>query len=70
MKCPCKECISYAMCVGQITIECDDFHTYTSYIGVKYNPGNYPPYNIDGYWKHVNSILPKVTRISPERNTI
>ena len=70
MKCPCKQCISYAMCVGQATIECDDFNMYTSHIGVKYNPGNYPPYNIDGYWKLIRSILPKATRILPGRSMI
>ena len=70
MKSPCEQCISYAMCVGKKTIECDDFHVYTSHIGVNYNPGNDPPYDIHGYWKHVNSILPKLSRILPGRNIL
>ena len=67
MKCPCKQCISYAMCISKTLVQCDDFHKYTSRIGMTYNPGNGYQYDMKAYWKHVNSILPKLTTISSER---
>jgi len=69
MKCPCEECISYAMCVGKTTVECDDFHSYASHIEVDYDVRNIP-HNINSYWEYLNNILPNLHRISPERNTI
>jgi len=69
-RCPCEQCISYAMCVGKTTIECEDFYMYTSHIEVNYSQTNNSPYNIDDYWKYINSILPKTTRILSGRNTI
>ena len=67
MKCPCEECISYPICISKTSIQCDDFHMYTSHVGASYTSENKPPYDIDSYWEHVNSILPKVTRILGDR---
>ena len=67
MKCPCEECISYPICISKTSIQCDDFHMYTSYIGINYYPGRGYHYDMKAYWRHVNSILPKLTSISGER---
>lgn len=68
IKCPCKECISFAICISKKAVKCDDFNEYTTNIGANYASTNGPPYDIDDYWKLVNSILPKLKTIYGEDN--
>jgi len=28
VKCPCKECLKYAICIGQKQLSCEDFYTF------------------------------------------
>jgi len=37
MKCPCKECISYAICVNKRSIICDNLREYISYLNQELN---------------------------------
>lgn len=54
MKCPCKECISYAICITQETIDCQKFMSYANHLTRKY-PRN--------QWPQINKIFPKANMI-------
>jgi len=49
MKCPCEECITYAICIGRDVIDCTDFYRYAMTMKVK---------DFGEVWKHINGILP------------
>jgi len=49
MKCPCEECISFAICISRDIIDCTDFYRYTMTMKIK---------DFGEVWKHINDILP------------
>jgi len=52
-KCPCKECISFAICITQTIVDCREFMSYTNKMADEHN----------ARWEEINEVFPNAIMV-------
>jgi len=61
MKCPCKECISYAICKQRVIIECNVIYDYKKATYLDSEEGN------QKFWRSISRTLPSTKFVFNEQ---